>query len=175
METYQSSLCQNRELDCNENGIICDDYDVLFAGIYISKYGTVDFDLYNEFFASELYTQFENRDWRYYDRNSGFFQDLPYGVYYDYIVSLGDLLFDMDKANKTEPKAPKAAPYRTGDATADGEVKMNDVVLIMQTLCNPNKYSLSIRGEFNADVNNTNDGITPMDALAVQRRLLNLC
>ena len=52
---------------------------------------------------------------------------------------------------------------------------MNDVVLIMQTLCNPNKYSLSIRGEFNADVNNTNDGITPMDALAVQRRLLNLC
>lgn len=161
-------------LDCNENGIICDDYDVLFAGIYISKYGTVDFDLYNEFFASEMYTQFENRDWRYYDRNSGFFHDMPYGVYYDYIVSLGDLLFDMDKANKTEPKTPKAAPYRTGDATADGEVKMNDVVLIMQTLCNPNKYSLSIRGEFNADVNNTNDGITPMDALAVQRRLLNL-
>ncbi|WP_303805906.1 hypothetical protein [Ruminococcus flavefaciens] len=162
-------------LDCNENGIICDDYDVLFAGIYISKYGTVDFDLYSEFFASELYTQFENRDWRYYDRNSGFFHDMPYGVYYDYIVSLGDLLFDMDKANKTEPKTPKAAPYRTGDATADGDVKMNDVVLIMQTLCNPNKYSLSIRGEFNADVNNTNDGITPMDALAVQRRLLNLC
>ena len=91
------------------------------------------------------------------------------------LVSLGDLLFDMDKANKTEPKTPKAAPYRTGDAIADGEVKMNDVVLIMQTLCNPNKYSLSIRGEFNADVNNTNDGITPMDALAVQRRLLNLC
>ena len=39
-------------------------------------------------------------------------------------LAVGDLLFDMDKANKTEPKAPKAAPYRTGDATADGEVKM---------------------------------------------------
>lgn len=162
-------------LDCNKNGIICDDYDVLFAGIYISKYGSVDFDLYNEFFASELYTQFENRDWRYYDRNSGFFSDMPYGVYYDYIVSLADLLFDMDKANNQEPKAPKAAPYRTGDATADGEVNMGDVVIIMQTLCNPDKYSLSIRGEFNADVNNTNDGITPMDALVVQKRLLNLC
>ncbi|WP_303834023.1 hypothetical protein [Ruminococcus flavefaciens] len=162
-------------LDCNENGIACDDYDVLFAGIYISKYGSVDFDLYNEFFASELYTQFENRDWRYYDRDSGFFRDMPYGVYYDYIVSLGDLLFDMDKANNQEPKAPKAAPYRTGDATADGEVNMGDVVLIMQSLCNPNKYGLSIRGEFNADVNNTNDGITNMDALTVQKRLLNLC
>lgn len=162
-------------LDCNENGIICDDYDVLFAGIYISKFGTVDFDLYNEFFASELYQEFENRTWRYYDRDSGKFRDLPYGVYYEYIVSLADLLFDMDKANNTPPTAPKNAPYRTGDASVDGEVAMNDVVLIMQTLCNPNKYRLSIRGEFNADVNNTNDGITPMDALVVQQRLLNQC
>jgi len=53
-------------------------------------------------------------------------------------------------------------------------VKMNDVVLIMQTLCNPNKYSLSIRGEFNADVYNTNDGITPNYALTIQQRLLGL-
>lgn len=161
-------------LDCNENGIICDDYDVLFAGIYISKYGSVDFDLYNEFFASELYTQFENRSWRYYDRNSGFCRDLPYGVYYDYIVSIADLLFDMDKANNKAPKAPSGAPRRNGDATADGEVSMSDVVMIMQTLCNPNKYSLSIRGEFNADVYNTNDGITPNDALIVQQRLLGI-
>ena len=51
---------------------------------------------------------------------------------------------------------------------------MNDVVLIMQTLCNPNKYSLSIRGEFNSDVYNTNDGITPNDALTIQQRLLGL-
>jgi len=161
-------------LDCNENGIICDDYDVLFAGIYISKYGNVDFDLYNEFFASEIYQEYENRNWRYYDRNSGRFSDMRYGVYYDYIVSLGDLLFDMEAANPKTPKAPSGAPHRTGDADVSGDVAMNDVVLIMQSLCNPNKYAMCSRGEFNADVNNTNDGITPMDALAVQQRLLNV-
>ncbi|WP_295093631.1 hypothetical protein [Ruminococcus sp.] len=161
-------------LDCNDNGLICDDYDVLFAGIYISKYGNVDFDLYDEFFASEEYEHYENRNWKYYDRHSHIISGLSGGgVYYDYIIALADLMFDMDKANGNEPKAPSGAPHRTGDATADGELMINDAVIIMQTLCNPNKYALSIRGEFNADVNNTNDGITLNDALTVQKKLLN--
>ena len=144
------------------------------AGIYISKYGNVDFDLYDEFFASEEYEHYENRNWKYYDRHSHIISGLSGGgVYYDYIIALADLMFDMDKANGNEPKAPSGAPHRTGDATADGELMINDAVIIMQTLCNPNKYALSIRGEFNADVNNTNDGITLNDALTVQKKLLN--
>ncbi|NLT08108.1 MAG: hypothetical protein GXY08_01200 [Ruminococcus sp.] len=61
---------------------------------------------------------------------------------------------------------------RTGDADNDGQMKMNDAVLIMQSISNADKYELTARGGFNADIYETGDGITPMDALAVQRKLL---
>jgi hypothetical protein len=51
---------------------------------------------------------------------------------------------------------------------------LSDTVLIMQSLANPDKYKLSAIGRFNADVNNTGDGITLMDAQSVQNRLLGL-
>ena len=63
---------------------------------------------------------------------------------------------------------------RTGDSNADGKKDMADVVFIMQSLANPDKYKLSAIGRFNADINNTGDGITLMDAQAMQERLLGL-
>lgn len=63
---------------------------------------------------------------------------------------------------------------RTGDANADGTTDMADVVMIMQSLANPDNYRLSALGRFNGDINNTNDGITVMDAQAIQNRLLGL-
>ena len=165
-----------RELDCNENGDICDDYDLLYAGIYIAKNGNVNFDLYSEFFASDLYTKYEDRTWRYYDRDpQNVYANMSYGYYYSYIISLADLLFDMDKANNSAPDpSAYSAPERSGDATLDGETNIGDAVLIMQTISNPLKYQLTSRGEFNADVTNTNDGITVKDALGIQRKLLGL-
>lgn len=59
-----------------------------------------------------------------------------------------------------------------GDADCDGLVKMNDVVLIMQCISNPDKYSLSAPGKSNADVHERYGGITPLDALAIQNYLL---
>ncbi|NLT08114.1 MAG: hypothetical protein GXY08_01230 [Ruminococcus sp.] len=59
-----------------------------------------------------------------------------------------------------------------GDADCDGLVKMNDAVLIMQCLSNPDKYSLTAPGKANADVQDRYGGITPADALAIQRYLL---
>ena len=86
--------------------------------------------------------------------------------YYDYIIALADLLFDMDKANDAVPDpSDYSVPVRSGDASLDGETNISDAVLVMQTICNPAKYQLTQRGEFNADVNNTNDGITVRDAL----------
>jgi hypothetical protein len=67
-----------------------------------------------------------------------------------------------------------------GDANNDGGVDMSDVVLIMQSLANPNKYGLggseataiTRQGLANADVANHGDGVTAGDALRIQEYLL---
>jgi cell wall-associated NlpC family hydrolase len=51
---------------------------------------------------------------------------------------------------------------------------MGDVVLIMQSLANPNKYKLSEPGLYNADVFEAGSGITSNDALSIQKYLLSL-
>ena len=69
-----------------------------------------------------------------------------------------------------------------GDANCDGSVDMSDVVLIMQSLANPNKYGLNgsdrthmtEQGQANADVHKRGNGVTSNDALAIQLKLLNV-
>lgn len=56
-----------------------------------------------------------------------------------------------------------------GDANDDGKVSLADAVLIMQSLSNPNEYKLTEQGRDNADVYNRGDGITPADALSIQK------
>ena len=68
-----------------------------------------------------------------------------------------------------------------GDANCDDKVDMSDVVLIMQSLANPNKYGLNgsekthitAQGLKNADVIG-NDGMTTEDAGTIQRYLLHI-
>ncbi|MCM1507866.1 MAG: cohesin domain-containing protein [Ruminococcus flavefaciens] len=55
-----------------------------------------------------------------------------------------------------------------GDVNEDGKVSLADAVLIMQALSNPNNYKISAQGQINGDVIN-NDGITPLDALEIQK------
>lgn len=59
-----------------------------------------------------------------------------------------------------------------GDANNDGQMDMADVVLIMQSLANPNKYQLTEQGRINADMDG--NGITVADAQAIQMMLLGL-
>ena len=59
-----------------------------------------------------------------------------------------------------------------GDANHDDQVDMSDVVLVMQSLANPDKYALSEAGKANADING--DGVTVGDAQAIQKRLLGI-
>lgn len=70
-----------------------------------------------------------------------------------------------------------------GDANCDGEVKLNDAVLIMQSLANPSKFGINgsdelhitKQGEFNADVcERGTSGITNKDALQIQKFNLGL-
>lgn len=75
-------------------------------------------------------------------------------------------------------------PVIYGDANDDGTVDMSDVVLIMQSLANPNKYGIKGTdknhitdfGLKNADVsrgeNNAPNGVTNDDALLIQKYLL---
>ena len=59
-----------------------------------------------------------------------------------------------------------------GDANCDSQMDISDAVLIMQSISNPAKYKLSEQGSFNSDLNG--DGITNLDALAIQKKLLKL-
>lgn len=56
-----------------------------------------------------------------------------------------------------------------GDANDDGIVDIADATVILQAIGNADKYALSAQGEDNADVYNRGDGITAMDALAIQK------
>lgn len=67
-----------------------------------------------------------------------------------------------------------------GDANCDTAVDMADSVLIMQSIANPDKYGLegtndhhmTIEGSVNGDCSGDFDGISVMDAQAIQRKLL---
>lgn len=67
-----------------------------------------------------------------------------------------------------------------GDANCNGEVKMNDAVLIMQSIANGDVYGingtdtnhLTEKGADLADVYERGSGITTMDALSIQKYLI---
>lgn len=56
-----------------------------------------------------------------------------------------------------------------GDANCDKSATMADAAAILQAIGNPDKYALSYQGEFNADY--AGDGLTPDDAIAIQKKL----
>ncbi|MCM1315723.1 MAG: dockerin type I repeat-containing protein [Prevotella sp.] len=62
----------------------------------------------------------------------------------------------------------------TGDANSDGKLSVADAVLIMQALANPEEFSITKECAEAADVVNKGDGITSMDALAIQMIDINL-
>ena len=68
------------------------------------------------------------------------------------------------------------APDKTviGDANDDGEMSIADAVLIMQSLSNPEGYSVKKENTELADVVDKGSGLTPMDALAIQMVQINL-
>lgn len=83
-------------------------------------------------------------------------------------------------ATTVSSSAPKNVLW--GDANCNGEVDLSDAVLIMQYLSNPSKYGekgsdkghMTEQGKINADVAGKGDGVTNLDALAIQRYQLKL-
>ena len=58
-----------------------------------------------------------------------------------------------------------------GDANCDKKFTIADSTAILQALGNPDKYGLSLEGEYNADCSGSFDGITAADAVFIQRKL----
>ena len=63
-----------------------------------------------------------------------------------------------------------------GDVNEDKNIDISDAVFIMQSIANPSKYGKMIteQGKKNGDVSNCGDGLTNMDALAIQKYKLDL-
>ena len=105
------------------------------------------------------------------------------------LTEWGEIYFDAIKNNseiasvfipQSQPDDPEVTVY--GDANCDGKVLLNDAVLIMQAIGNPDEYgvggtnenAMTAQGNANSDVSGNGDGLTNKDALAVQRYILKL-
>jgi len=80
--------------------------------------------------------------------------------------------YNIKFKNISDAPAPVEAVF--GDANGDGKVLLNDSILILQYLGNPDAYPLSDEALECSDVSNHGDGITNSDALAVQKYVLGL-
>ena len=138
--------------DLNKNGLSGDLHDLDMLNLFVTENCTEE----------ELYELFDN----YQERLKNYIAELS--------EKTGRPAVKYKPEKYSSPVALSDDTERTGDANADGIMDLSDTVLIMQSLANPDKYKLSAIGRFNADVNNTGDGITLMDAQSVQNRLLGL-
>ena len=101
----------------------------------------------------------------------------------DFCITLSELPKDLYKGSSepsTEPSSSTGKVTMYGDANCDKSVDMADVVIIMQSLANPNKYGIkgtddkhiTEQGQLNADVDTSTKGVTANDALRIQEFLL---
>ncbi|MCM1133290.1 MAG: glycoside hydrolase [Ruminococcus flavefaciens] len=71
--------------------------------------------------------------------------------------------------DNSQPTTSEGDVTLLGDANEDGIVDVADAAAIIQSLGNKDKYALSEQGKINADCYNPGDGVTGMDALAIQK------
>ncbi|MGB4093581.1 MAG: dockerin type I repeat-containing protein [Ruminococcus flavefaciens] len=154
----------NNDYDFNGNGVSCDLGELECIELYIA----------NELGAAD-YSDVGDMLKKYYADNP----DL------DPMVKLDEIIRSM--SGETEEKirvnsdGENMQGYMSslevfkgidGDANLDGSMDISDAVFIMQSISNPDKYTLTPRGRKNADSNS--DGVTNGDALNIQKKLLML-
>ena len=120
---------------------------------------------------------------------SGYKADVDFG--FKFSVQADGYTFDKENVTVTSIGSKSDRSYETkilmtketvlaGDTNCDGEVDMADAVLIMQSICNPNKYGVSgtdehhitEQGRKNGDVDK--NGLTNQDASSIQKHLLGI-
>lgn len=96
-----------------------------------------------------------------------------------------EIIIKLTKVQETTPEPttePETAPETTepveektwGDANCDGDVLVNDVILVMSYAANPDKSEITAEGIANADVYQNGDGLAVTDATAIQKYLTKL-
>lgn len=76
--------------------------------------------------------------------------------------------------NTTTTTATLSETKKVGDANGDNKLSIADSVLIMQALSNPNEFTLTPENVSSADVVDKGNGLTSMDALAIQMVCIDL-
>ncbi len=84
-------------------------------------------------------------------------------------TGLSPVSYGLEGVNEPISSTLDLTNYLNGDANCDNIQSMADAASIFQAIGNPDKYSLSDLGEFNADY--ACDGLTPDDAIAIQKKL----
>ena len=95
--------------------------------------------------------------------------------YYTSKLNGNDSIFNANVIFNTKPEdmssyvASQEEFVPSGDVNGNGKLDLGDALAILQYIANSSKYPLSEKAIKQADVYNTGDGITPMDALAIQQ------
>lgn len=173
---------QKDKLDINRNGLIdCEDFRMThdLKNLYL-KDDTVDSSMSKD--LSDDIKEFFFSNFDFNDNGvSGDYADFLIAdhAYEKLMVSIPvntEDDFNAADENKKENAINKANELReakrNGDANVDGNTDISDSVIIMQSYANPSKYQLTDEGRFNGDLFATGDGITPKDALEIQKLLL---
>lgn len=134
--------------------------------------------------AAKAYTQDQPAAKRYVD-NSESYSTNEITIYWNspltYLLTLtNDSEADIEDPTGETPTTPDGILW--GDANCSGDVKLNDAVLIMQAISNPNKYGINgtetdhitADGIANGDVYENGSNLTGQDALSIQKYLLHL-
>ncbi len=66
----------------------------------------------------------------------------------------------------TVPTNPEITLW--GDVNLDKDINISDAVLIMQSIANPDEFNIEKQGKLNGDVVDNGNGLTNVDALAIQ-------
>lgn len=94
----------------------------------------------------------------YYDGESG-------AVRYEASVTNGEVVIGSEETTSGD------GATKRGDANVDGNVDINDAVLIMSYMANKSAYPIEGQGAINADVEGDGDGIGLNDSLRIQKFL----
>lgn len=84
-----------------------------------------------------------------------------------------EITIKLQKIEETTPEPTTEPDDNTvwGDANCDGQVLVNDVVLVMSYAMNPDSAGITADGLKNADVYQTGDGVAVTDAASIQKFL----
>ena len=98
------------------------------------------------------------------------------------ISFLDDEAAEAPKPDENPTTKPSTGDILWGDSNCDGKVDLSDAVMILQSISNPDKYGvngssdshITAQGVLNGDVYANGTGLTPQDALSIQKYVAEL-